>query len=102
MASNSHPPSGPAKITNQGNTLYCTHHSVAKAVANGFWNNKFSLQNRVDFEHDIIMQSLICEYKESILHFCLFNDSFMALSYFFRTPLENGQTPLMEKRFFYQ
>ena len=72
MASYSPAPGGPAKITNQRTTLYCTHHSVAKAVGNGFWNKKFSLTNRVDFEHGYIMQSLISEHKvRSILHFYL-------------------------------
>ena len=66
MASYSVAPGGPAAITNQGNTLYCTHQAVAKAVGNGFWNKKFSLTNQVDFDHGYIMQSLICEHKASI------------------------------------
>ena len=60
-------PGGPAKITNQGNTLYCTHHSVAKAVANGFWTKKFTLTTPVDFDHGDIMLCLVNEHKESIL-----------------------------------
>ena len=71
MASYSLAPGGPAKISNQGQTLYCTRHSVAKAVANGFWNNKFSLSNRVDFDFDCILSILINEHKVSNLHFYL-------------------------------
>ena len=44
MASYSSAPGGPAQISDQGPTLYCTRHSVAKAVANGFWEDKFSLK----------------------------------------------------------
>ena len=74
MASSSYStaPGGPANISNQGRTLYCTRHSVAKAVANGFWNKKFSLTDRVDFDFDCILQTLINEHKVSNLHFtCL-------------------------------
>ena len=66
MASTSAAPGGPAAITNQGTTVYCTHHAVAKAVGNGFWDKKFSFTNQVDFDHGIIKQSLICEHKASI------------------------------------
>ena len=65
MASCSTAPGGPANITNQGRTLFCTHQSVAKAVANGFWNKKFSLTDRVDFDFDCILQTLINEHKVS-------------------------------------
>ena len=71
MASYSSAPGGPAQISDQGPTLYCTRHSVAKAVANGFWNKKFSLSNRVDFDFDCILSILINEHKVSYLHFYL-------------------------------
>ena len=66
MASYSPAPGGPAKITNQRTTLYCTHHSVAKAVENGFWNKKFDLAQKIDFDHNLILQSLVSEHKVSI------------------------------------
>ena len=100
MASYSPAPGGPATITNQGRTLYCTRHSVAKAVANGFWNKKFTLTKSVDFEHGYILQTLINEHKVSNLS--AFLPVLRNVFIYFRTPLENGHTTLMEALFVYQ
>ena len=100
MASYSPVPGGPAKITNQGQTVYCTHQSVAKAVENGFWNKKFSFTKQIDFDHDLTLQSLVSEHKVSILYFYLsWRFHYLVI---FRILLENGHMTLMEKLFYYQ
>ena len=58
-------PGALASVDNQGNLEVCTRYSIAKAVVNGFEENKFTNGPKLDFSQDVVAQILVNEHKGS-------------------------------------